>query len=184
MSGLSTHWTRGRTHPKTQETAQLAGRSVQRNWNSVRWGKKYFVLFRLEQPRQNKNLLYEHNKPNEPTKEGPLSFVLFESPFTSAEAVDMNGRFQMQGGKNWFLPKEMNANSSSGTLIGWKSGQTTFIPLWDRMEGAWLWIQRPSFSILSGPTCVLPQPRKDFSMFSPISHRQEPAIKISLRANY
>jgi hypothetical protein len=28
----------------------------------------------------------------------------------SAEAVDMNGRFQMQGGKNWFLPKEMNAN--------------------------------------------------------------------------
>jgi hypothetical protein len=27
----------------------------------------------------------------------------------SPEAVDMNGRFQMQGGKNWFLPKEMNA---------------------------------------------------------------------------
>jgi hypothetical protein len=24
---------------------------------------------------------------------------------------------------------------SSGTLIGWKSGQTTFVPLWDRMEG-------------------------------------------------
>jgi hypothetical protein len=22
----------------------------------------------------------------------------------------MNGRFQMQGGKNWFLPKEINAN--------------------------------------------------------------------------
>jgi hypothetical protein len=28
---------------------------------------------------------------------------------------------------------------SSGTLIGWKSGQTTFDSLWDRMEGAWLW---------------------------------------------
>jgi hypothetical protein len=28
----------------------------------------------------------------------------------TTEAVDMNGRFQMQGGKNWFLPKEMNAN--------------------------------------------------------------------------
>ncbi len=27
-----------------------------------------------------------------------------------SEAVVMNGRFQMQGGKNWFLPKEMNAN--------------------------------------------------------------------------
>jgi hypothetical protein len=23
---------------------------------------------------------------------------------------DMNRRFQMQGGKNWILPKEMNAN--------------------------------------------------------------------------
>jgi hypothetical protein len=29
---------------------------------------------------------------------------------------------------------------SSGTLIGWKSGQTTFVPLWDRMEGAWLYV--------------------------------------------
>jgi hypothetical protein len=28
----------------------------------------------------------------------------------SPEAVDMNGRFQMQGGKNRFLQKEMNAN--------------------------------------------------------------------------
>jgi hypothetical protein len=27
-----------------------------------------------------------------------------------AEAVDMNGRFQMQGGKNWILPKYINAN--------------------------------------------------------------------------
>jgi hypothetical protein len=25
--------------------------------------------------------------------------------FFLAEAVDMNGRFQMQGGKNWILPK-------------------------------------------------------------------------------
>jgi hypothetical protein len=33
---------------------------------------------------------------------------------------------------------------SSGTLIGWKSGQTTFVPLWDRMEGAWLRTQKRS----------------------------------------
>ncbi len=26
------------------------------------------------------------------------------------KAVDMNGRFQMQGGKNWILPKQINAN--------------------------------------------------------------------------
>jgi hypothetical protein len=25
------------------------------------------------------------------------------------------------------------------TLIGLKSGQTTYVPLWDRIEGAWLW---------------------------------------------
>jgi hypothetical protein len=28
---------------------------------------------------------------------------------------------------------------SSETLIGWKSGQTTYVPLWERMEGARLW---------------------------------------------
>ncbi len=49
--------------------------------------KKYFVPGRLEQPRQNRNLLYRHDKPYEPTKEGPLSFVLFESPFTSVLTV-------------------------------------------------------------------------------------------------
>ncbi len=42
--------------------AQLAWRWGQRNWNSVRWGKIYFVLGRLEQPRQNKNPLYRHRQ--------------------------------------------------------------------------------------------------------------------------
>ncbi len=46
-----------------------------------------FVLGRLEQSRQNKNLLYRHDKLNEPTKTRPLSFVLFESPFTSVSTV-------------------------------------------------------------------------------------------------
>jgi hypothetical protein len=45
--------------------------------------ENYFGLCRLEQLRQNKNILYRHDKPNEPTKKGPLSFVLSESPFTS-----------------------------------------------------------------------------------------------------
>jgi hypothetical protein len=53
----------------------------------------------------------------------------------------MNGRFQIQGGKNWILPKETNETGSSGTLIGWKSGQTTFVTLWDQMDGSWLWTQ-------------------------------------------
>ncbi len=32
------------------------------------------------------NLLYRHDKPKEPTREGPLSFVLFVSPFTSVSS--------------------------------------------------------------------------------------------------
>jgi len=48
----------------------------------------------------------------------------------------MNRRSQMQGVKNWILPKETNATGSSETLIGWKSGH---VPLWDLMKGAWLW---------------------------------------------
>jgi hypothetical protein len=64
----------------------------------------------------------------------------------------MNGRFQMQGGKNWILPKEINQTGSSRTLIGWKSGQTTFAPLWDRMEGAWLWTQERRFFYGGGRT--------------------------------
>ncbi len=33
---------------------------------------------------------------------------------------------------------------SSETLIGWKFEETTYVPLWDRMEGAWLWSQSHS----------------------------------------
>ncbi len=51
---------------------------------------------------------------------------------------DMNGIFQMQGGKNRIYRNRSMQTGSSGTLIGWKSGQTTFVPLWDRMEGPWL----------------------------------------------
>jgi hypothetical protein len=43
---------------------------------------KKFVLGCLEQPRQNKNLLYWHVKPNEPIREGFFAFVLFEYPFS------------------------------------------------------------------------------------------------------
>jgi hypothetical protein len=35
-------------------------------------GKKYSALGRLEQPRQNKNLLYQQDQTNEPTKEEAL----------------------------------------------------------------------------------------------------------------
>jgi hypothetical protein len=48
----------------------------------------FFLLGRVEKPRQNKDLLYWHDKPNEPTKEGLLSCVLFESPFASISTVN------------------------------------------------------------------------------------------------
>jgi hypothetical protein len=35
-----------------------------------------------------KNLLYRHEKPNEPTKKGPLSFVLFGPSFTSVSTTE------------------------------------------------------------------------------------------------
>jgi hypothetical protein len=51
--------------------------------------EKYFELGRLGQPRRDTNLLYRHDKPNEPNKEGPLSFVVLslKSPFTSVSTV-------------------------------------------------------------------------------------------------
>jgi hypothetical protein len=48
---------------------------------------KNFVLGRLKQPKLDKNLLNGDNEPNEQTKEGPLSFVLLESPCASVSTV-------------------------------------------------------------------------------------------------
>ncbi len=50
-------------------------------------GKKHFVLGLPEQQSQDKSLLYRHDEPNEPIREGTLPFVLFESPFTSVSTV-------------------------------------------------------------------------------------------------
>jgi hypothetical protein len=51
---------------------------------AIVYGKEKNVLLgRQEQPRKDKNLLYWLDKPEGPTKEGPLSFVLLESPFVS-----------------------------------------------------------------------------------------------------
>ncbi len=43
--------------------------------------------------------------------------------------------------KTGFCRKRWMQTGSSGTLIGWKFGQPTYFPLWDWMEGAWLWTQ-------------------------------------------
>jgi hypothetical protein len=46
-------------------------------------GEKIFCAGPTRAVKAEQNLLYRHDKPNEPSREGPLSSVLFESPFTS-----------------------------------------------------------------------------------------------------
>jgi hypothetical protein len=56
--------------------------------------KKYFVLGRREQPRQDKkNRLNHHDKPSEPIKDGPLSYALFEPSFASFSTVSRGPGF-------------------------------------------------------------------------------------------
>ncbi len=65
--------------------AQLAGR-----WGEIEivYGvKKIFCTGLTRAPRQDKNLLYRHEELKGPTKEGPLSFVLFKSPIASVSTV-------------------------------------------------------------------------------------------------
>ncbi len=57
-------------------------------WIEIVYGEEeYFESDRIELPRQDKNLLYRHDKLSEPTKEWTLSYVLPESPFTSVLTV-------------------------------------------------------------------------------------------------
>ncbi len=48
------------------------------------------------------------------------------------------GDFKCREVKTGFYRNRSMQTGSSGTLIGWKSSQTTFVPLWDWMEGAGL----------------------------------------------
>jgi hypothetical protein len=74
-------------------------------------------------------------KRKHPALQKTLNFFTFYI-FVPDPDPNSNGRSQMQGGKK----TEMQTGSSE-TLIGWKSGKTTYVPLLDRMEGAWLWTQ-------------------------------------------
>ncbi len=77
----------GDTHLETgnpaQLPAQVAGRVGTHKLNQCTVRKKIFYSGLIRAARQDKSLLYRHDEPNELTKEGPLAFVLFESPFTS-----------------------------------------------------------------------------------------------------
>ncbi len=59
-------------------------------------------------------------------------------PLFLSEGWTWTGDFKCREVKTGFCRNISMQTGSSGTLIGWKSGQTTFVPLWDWMEGAWL----------------------------------------------
>jgi hypothetical protein len=59
--------------------------------------EKIFCTGLTRAVRADKNLLYRHDKPNEQTKRETLSFVLFESPFTSASTVFLGRTFPFAG---------------------------------------------------------------------------------------
>jgi hypothetical protein len=44
---------------------------------------KIFVMGRLEQQRQDKNLLYRHHEPKDPTKKGSFHMYRYSSPHKS-----------------------------------------------------------------------------------------------------
>jgi hypothetical protein len=71
------------------------------------------------------------------------SFGLLHDPLPALPrgGTTRTGEFKCREVKTGLLRKRLMHTGSSGTLICWKSGQTTFFPLWDRMEGAWLWTQ-------------------------------------------
>jgi hypothetical protein len=73
-------------------------------------------MVQLNQRRQEKKLLYR-NEPNEPTREGPLSYVLLESPYNQQLAgpplssLSGNESFKRGEGKKAFRsssPKSKN----------------------------------------------------------------------------
>jgi hypothetical protein len=59
-------------------------------------------------------------------------------PGPSWGGTTWTGDFKCREVKTALCRNRRMQTGSSGTLIGWKSCQTTFVPLWDRMEGAWL----------------------------------------------
>jgi hypothetical protein len=65
--------------PATLHDCLIARRWGKMHWNSVWWEIFLFVLGRQEQPKQAENHLYRLDKPNEPAKDEPLSFLFFES---------------------------------------------------------------------------------------------------------
>jgi hypothetical protein len=84
-----------------------------------------------------------------------IGVVIGEAQHTSEIEVrggtTWTGYFKCREVKTGFCRNRSTQTGSSGTLIGWKSGQSTFVPLWDRMEGAWLRTREAGCARRCGP---------------------------------
>ncbi len=76
--------------------------------------------------------------PGYPVQNSPSGSFLFWEGSVGRGCTTWTGYFKCREVKTGFYRNRSMQTGSSGTLIGWKSGQTTFVPPWDRMEGAWL----------------------------------------------
>ncbi len=79
-----------------------------------------------------------------PSLLGPIRFyrwwrdAMYEGKCSALRRWTWTGDFKCREVKTGFYRNRSMQTGSSGTLIGWISGQTSFVPLWDWMEGAWL----------------------------------------------
>ncbi len=59
--------------------------------------------------------------------------------FFKSGGTTWRGDLKCRKVRTWFRRKRSMQTGSSETLIGWKSRKITYVPLWDRMDWAWLW---------------------------------------------
>jgi hypothetical protein len=73
----------------TYISVEVSGHNLE---SSQTWGFRIMFMnsgsWLIRAAKAEQNFLYRADKPNEPIKEGPLSFVLFESTFTSVSTVN------------------------------------------------------------------------------------------------
>ncbi len=68
-----------------------------------------------------------------------IPYFIYFSGILDRGGTTWTGYFKCREAKTGFFRKRW---MRTGSLIGWKSGQTTFVPPWDWMEGSWLWTQK------------------------------------------
>ncbi len=127
-------WAAGDKHSETGGPArlpsQVAGRRGHINWNSVRRGKKYFILGWTEQPRKEKSLLYGMTSPMNQPRKDPF-YLNSLSPHSpqfqqSVGATPLLHLWlqQTQGIIQYMLIQNWSSYNVQGTTL-WQRGETT-----------------------------------------------------------